>query len=128
MRVGQNEIVNRRTLGAATAVVLLGMGGVLLVSREAATQRDPNEVRTVVVANDCDDAVWVFYGRTPPLRPQDALSLAPGASAAQPMLEGDVVWLLDEQRSPVDHAIVEATTLAVIVDASCRSIAPDHAG
>ena len=102
--------------------------GALLVSREAATQRDPLEVRTVVIANECDDSVWVFYGRTPPNRPQDAITLAPHASAAQPMLEGDVVWLLDAESSPLGHAIVDANTLAVIIDASCRSIAPDDAG
>ena len=116
--------MNRRTLGSAITAVLVVGSGALFVSREAATQRDPLEVRTVVIANDCDDPVWVFYGRGLPNRPQDAVTLAPHASAAQPMLEGDVVWLLDEDRSPLGHAIVEANTLAVIIDTSCRSIAP----
>jgi hypothetical protein len=102
--------------------MVLVVAGALLIASKGATQPDPNEVRTVIVRSECDHSVWLFYGRTPPLRPQDAIQLGARASAAQPMLEGDVVWLLDDTRTSLGSATLAATTAEVIVDASCRSI------
>jgi hypothetical protein len=107
---------------AGAAVAVLVVGSAFLLAREGSTERDPTEIRTVMVHNECADPVWLFYGREPPVRPEDAVLLAGRASAAQAMLEGDVVWLLAADRSPLDDATVGAKTTDVVVHASCRSI------
>ena len=56
----------------ATIVVLAVLG------RHAASERHPTDIRTVTIRNACHRVVWLFYGRTPPLRPQDAVTLAGG--------------------------------------------------
>jgi hypothetical protein len=114
--------------GGLAAAMVVVVAGALLISSQGATQPDPNEVRTVIVRSECDHSVWLFYGRTPPERPQDAAQLAARASAAQSMLEGDVVWLLDETRAPLGNATVGVATAEVIIDASCRSIAAIDGG
>jgi hypothetical protein len=114
--------MTRRSLAGGGAAMILVVAGALLISSKGATQTDPNEVRTVIVRSECDHSVWLFYGRTPPTRPQDAVQLGSRASAAQQMLEGDVVWLLDDTWTSLGSATLAATTTEVIVDASCRSI------
>jgi hypothetical protein len=44
------------------------------------------------------------------------------------MLEGDMVWLLDVDRSVLGNATVSAWTTEVVIDASCRSIAAHDLG
>lgn len=107
-------------LAAAAAVAVAA--GVALRSRDADSERPPTEVRTVTVRNACDHDVWLFYGRSPPVRPQDALELPDDASTAQPMLEGDVIWLLDDARDVLDHVTIGAATSTVEVTPSCRTI------
>jgi len=95
-----------------------------LRSRDAESERPPTEVRTITVRNACAQGVWLFYGQNPPVRPQDALDLPEGASSAQPMLEGDVIWLLDATKSGVvDQVAIAASTSTVEVAPSCRTIA-----
>lgn len=110
------------TLALAISAGLAVVIGVGFVYREADGERPATQVRTVTVRNACARDVWLFYGRSPPVRPQDALPLPDGASTAQPMLEGDVIWLLDDARDVLDHVTIGAATSTVEVTPSCRTI------
>jgi hypothetical protein len=69
--------------------------------------------------------MWLFYGRHAPVRPQDPLPLAPHASSAESMLEGDRIWLLDESRGIRDDLAIGPATTAITIQASCDSLLPD---
>jgi hypothetical protein len=98
---------------ALISVVLLGVDD----------DPQPDELRTIVIRNDCNHPVWVFYGRAPPVRPQDSASIGEKSSSAQEMLEGDQVWLLEEdRRSPLGQATVGPSTKRIVIEASCQSI------
>lgn len=114
----------RRIAVAAGLVAGLAAVGVFLYSRQAETEEHPapTDVRVIEVRNDCPRTVWIWYGRGEPLRPEDAVTLAARSSSAESMLEGDVVWVLDESRKGIDSARVSATTARVVIDDSCRRI------
>jgi hypothetical protein len=102
--------------------------GFVLCSQTADTQEPPwpTEVRVIEVRNDCPRPVWLWYGRGEPLRPEDAVKLAGRSSSFESMLEGDVVWLLDDTRRGLDSARLSATTARIVIDDSCRSIGATH--
>lgn len=106
-------------LGIAAAAIIVGSA---LLARDAASERHPTEVRTVVVRNACHHVVWLFYGLNAPVRSEDAVTLAGGQSSAQSMLEGGSVWLLDDDRSVLDSVGVGSSTTTVVIESSCRSI------
>ena len=111
------------------AVITVGAGVlawlVAMYCRTALTQTEepaPEDVRVVEVRNDCADPVWVSYGRTPPLRREDAVTIGARASSFEPLIEGDEVWLLDASKAPLAHAGVGASTNVIRIDASCKDI------
>jgi hypothetical protein len=106
------------------ALVLVGLAGWVLLGRSTDTRAQPQslELRPIEVYNACPDPVWISYGRDAPLRPQDALVLNAGASSTSAMLEGDMVWLLDDGRAVVDHAGVGADTRQITVEETCRAV------
>ena len=109
------------------AVLALVLGTAwMLVGRvnDSQAQPQPSELRSVELYNACPQHVWIYYGRHAPLRPQDALVLGSGASSTSSMLEGDMVWLLDAAKEPVDNAAVGPETRRITVDETCGTVTP----
>lgn len=115
-----------RLLAVVAAFSVLVVTGWALFGRTAdsrAAAPAPHELRSVEVRNDCSDPVWISYGRSEPLRDEDALLLGGNSSSTSAMIEGDMVWLLDQRRQPLSHAVVETDTVTIVIDESCMRIA-----
>lgn len=114
--------VRRIVVAAGIAAVLSTI--LVLYSGTAETQEHPapDEVRVIEVRSECAHPVWIFYGRTEPLRAEDAITLGGHTSTFESMLQGDNVWLLDDERRVLGRAGVGPTTARVIIDDSCRRI------
>ena len=107
----------------AVPVAIASVAALAFLGPDAASERHPTQIRTVTMRNACPRVVWLFYGRNAPVRPEDAVTLAGGQSSAESMLEGDMVWLLDDDRGVLDSLTVGSATTGVVIEASCRSIA-----
>lgn len=116
--------MNVRRIAAAAGVAAVLSGIIILYSATAETQDHPapDEVRVIEVRSECPHPVWISYGRTEPLRAEDAITLGGDTSTFESMLEGDNVWLLDDERRFLGQGGVGPTTARVIIDDSCRRI------
>jgi hypothetical protein len=110
--------VNARTLLASAALLSAALVTPLLIEAQAPIVFDP-EVRSVTVRNECPETVWIFYGRHRPLQSQDMLTLGPFMQTSEPVLPGDMLWLLDVDARELDRAIFQADVTAITVLPSC---------
>jgi hypothetical protein len=112
--------VNARTLLASAALLSAVLVTPLLIEAQAPIDVDPTErVRSVTVRNECPETVWIFYGRHRPLQSQDMLTLGPYMQTSEPVLPGDMLWLLDLDARELDRAIFQTDVTAITVLPSC---------
>ena len=120
--------MSSRTLFASAGVLATALAiPVLLEAQDILDPtRDPM-VRTVIVRSECPETVFIFFGQSLPLHPQDITTLGPYMQSAESLLPGDIVWLVDVAGEEIDRAVVELDMVAITVDPSCLRLFPSRA-
>ncbi len=84
---------------------------------------DPTkQARVIEVDNQCSNPVYLHYGRTPPLRPQDVLWLNGKAQTTPYMIPGDVLWVYDDAGLFIGNAVVGSQTDTIVIGSSCAEV------
>jgi hypothetical protein len=80
------------------------------------------DVQVVTVRNDCPRTAWLYFGRHPPLQPQDMFAMGPHMQSVEPVMPGDMLWLLDANAQELDRAVFEAGVETISVLRSCTHL------
>jgi hypothetical protein len=118
--------VNARTLLASAALLATVLVVPLLLEAQRPAEVSPR-VRSVTVRNDCPNTVWIFYGGHPPLHTRDMFAMGPDMQSSEPVLPGDMIWLLDENARELDRAVFEPGVTAITVLPTCAQLQATHA-
>jgi hypothetical protein len=113
--------MSTRALLASAGLLAAVLVVPLLIQAQAPFEE---QVRAVTIRNSCPQTVRLFYGRHSPLQAQNMTTLGPYMQSVEPLLPGDMVWLLDANAEELDRSIVDYDVVAITVDPSCLRLHP----
>lgn len=119
--------MNARTLLASAVLLATVLVVPLLLEAQRPAEVNPR-VRSVTVRNDCPNTVWIFYGGHPPLHARDMFAMGPDMQSSEPVLPGDMIWLLDENARELDRAVFDLDVREITVSPTCVQLQATRTG